>query len=950
MTQRAKTDRWILIEEIFQEAVERPESERTEYVRRACGDDAELRAEVESLVASDRGGTTIQSVISENVREQDKAEGSSEAGMQVSPYRLLRDIESGGMGAVYLGVRSDDQYFQIVAVKMIRKGLESPGLIQRFRAERQILATLQHPNIGTILDGGELPDGRPFIVMEYVEGQPITLASESLSIRQRTELFRSVCSAIQYAHQKLIIHRDIKPSNVLVTSDNVVKLIDFGISKLLAPELIHHNLPRTETIHRMMTPDYASPEQFLGREVTTVSDIYSLGVLLFELLTGSRPYNLRDLSPAAAEKVICSDEPRKPSHLSGLPSVIKRELTGDLDRIVAMAMDCEPSRRYQSAQHLEEDLVRYLEGKPIAARKATIGYRLRKFVKRHKTVMLVACVSSVLLFALFLFYSWQSRRAENQVKQVEALANSTISDITEKLQQSSASVETQAALFHSTLDYLDRLRQSSRNDPHVLLELAKAYGRVGDLEGSPFVANLGNSGIALQSYQKALRAATEAHSRMPGQESTKALIEAYQQLGMMEYSFVSLEHLREAIDHLHRCLPLARDFWQQKPSDPVRKSLLAYTYSGLGVIEEVNLEPDKALNDVRTALQILGPEVNGDDRHDMRVSTLYDIIGTQLNHLGNQAEARENLDKSVMIADAVAQRTHPPKQAVRRQYTAYAAISRWLSGDELLNVGKASEGQAYARKALRAAETMVASDNKNADARESLGRAYFEMGDVLRLTQPTAAAEWYRKSIPLAREMNPPSEAEFHVASREEALAAVLIGKGQVAERLQLLQDANARRLKLAKYAPGLPFHREYIMRSYCRLSDAELGLHDLVKAREFASLALALTDTFPLTSPDLQILRDVGLCYQNLGDVQRQIAMSRSTSPSERQTALTDARQWYAKSDEIWIEWNRRGAATPESERERTIQAAKQSVENRFSARRMVEGVLEVYRRLVSQ
>jgi serine/threonine protein kinase len=918
MTQKAKPGRWILIEEIFQNAVERPESERIEYLKSACRDDAELRAEVESLLASDREGATVQSLIAEDVRELDQAANSSEAGMQVGPYRLMREIDSGGMGAVYLGVRSDDQYFQIVAVKMIRKGLECPALIQRFRSERQILATLHHPNIGSILDGGELPDGRPYIVMEYIEGQPITLAGESLSIGQRIELFRSVCSAIHNAHQKLIIHRDIKPSNVLVTSENVVKLIDFGISKPLAPELIHQDLPRTETVQHMMTPDYASPEQFLGREVTTASDVYSLGVLLFELLTGARPYNLRELSPAAAEKVICNEEARKPSQVEGLSSKTKKELVGDLDRIVLMAMDCDPLRRYQSARHLEEDLVRYLEGKPIAARKATLSYRVKKFVQRNKTAVLMTCSLSALLCASALFHSWQSRRAEGRVKQIESLANSTISDITDKLQQSSASVETQAALFHSALQYLDKLRQSSGNDPHVLLELAKAYGKVGDLEGSPFVANLGNSGTALRSYQEALAVATEAHSRLPGEESTRTLIEACHRLALMEYSFVSLEHLREASDHLHQCLPLARDFWQQQPADPVRKSLLAYNYSGLGVIEEVNREPDRALNDVRTALQILGPEVNGDDKHDMRLSTLYNIIGTQFTHLGAHAEALENLRKSVTIAEAVAQRSPPPNQVKRRQYGAYSAMAGGLVEDEMINVGDINLGQKYARKALRVTEEMVASDNKNADARTSLGYAYFGMGSAHRLTQPEAAAEWYRKSIEYARQMNPPSEAEFHIASREEALAAVLTGKARSAERLELLQDANARRLKLATYAPDLPLHREYTMRSYCRLSDAELGANDLAKAREYADRAVPFLHTFPLTSPDLRILRDVGLCYESLGNVRRQIALSHSISASEREAALAEARQWYTKSDEVWEEWNRRGAATPESEQER--------------------------------
>src|SRR5262245_37944871 len=250
-------DRWNRIEQIFHAALERPLAERDAYIANACGDDNSLLSEIESLLANDGngGGTTLDSLVANDLKDLARTSGQSDSGLQIGPYRLVRELDSGGMGVVHLAVRSDDHYFQVVAIKTIRKGLASPGLVQRFRAERQILATLTHPNIGAILDGGETEDGRPFIAMEYVEGQPITQASESrgLSIRQRIELFRSVCSAVHHAHQKSVIHRDIKPSNVLVSPEGIVKLIDFGVSKPLAPGLIPGELPQTESGQRLMT-------------------------------------------------------------------------------------------------------------------------------------------------------------------------------------------------------------------------------------------------------------------------------------------------------------------------------------------------------------------------------------------------------------------------------------------------------------------------------------------------------------------------------------------------------------------------------------------------------------------------------------------------------------------------------------------------------------------------
>src|SRR6516164_4424650 len=915
-------DRWSRIEEIFHAALECPLPERDAYLVRACGDDRTLRSEVESLLAHDSdGGTTIDLLVGNDLKDLARASSQSDSGLQIGPYRLVRELDSGGMGVVHLAVRSDDHYFQVVAIKTIRKGLASPDLVQRFRAERQILATLTHPNIGAILDGGDTDDGLPYIVMEYVEGQPITIAAQNhaLSIKQRIELFRSVCSAVHYAHQKLVIHRDIKPSNVLVTPEGIVKLIDFGVSKPLAPELIPGRLPKTESWQRFMTPDYASPEQIQGRELTTATDVYSLGVLLFELLTNSRPYTVHDLSPAAAERLVCEQETPKPSSFKGLSDRAEKELEGDLDRIVLMAMEKDPSRRYLSASHLEEDLSRFLEAKPVLASKATILYRLRKFLQRHQTTSWMALATSVVLAGTILFYSWQSRLADRRIKETEKLTDPAISDISEKLQQSSVPVETQAALFRSALQYLDQLRKSSGNEPRLLLKLSRAYARVGDLEGSPYVANLGNSGVALTSYQEALRMALAAHSRLPGGENTQALIEAYERLGALE---LFLGKIEEAHDKYQRSLSLANDFWKDKPEDPTRKRLLAMSYARLGDLQLDDLETDTALESFRAAFRIYGTEPNGDEDHDVTLMRLHVRMGGALMEHGSQSEALVNLSASVAVAAGIAQQSPSTNESKQDLFEAYNFIIAPLAGTEMLSVGDSMQAQMYARKALAIVEEMVVRDSSNVWARDHLSYGYELMGDSMRLTRPAIAADWYRKSLAGTKEVAPRypvgSYAHDLLAVRDEELAAVLSAREHVLERLHLLEDANNVWQELVTASPGKPQYRMSLMRSYCKLSDAQLALNDLQRARKYADSSLPFFNEFKITSQSLLVLRDVGFCYESLGNVQRRIAMDRTFSKAEKLAAAGDSRQWYRKSMEVWEEWNRRGATTPESEAER--------------------------------
>jgi serine/threonine protein kinase/Tfp pilus assembly protein PilF len=388
------TDRWNLVEELFHEVADLPPGEQATFLDRVCSGDDELRQEVESLLALDRPEDEFIRGVVEQAVEQlppNQDEDSELIGQRIGRYLIIRLIGKGGMGAVYEAVREDDFHMQ-VAVKLLKRGTDTVTALSRFRSERQILAELQHPNIARLLDGGATERGLPYFVMEYVDGTPLLEYAAPLSVHHRLELFRAVCAAVHYAHQHRVVHRDIKPGNILLTRDGVPKLLDFGIAKLLDAEERSTTAPPTLAGVRLMTPDYASPEQVRGELVTAATDIYSLGAVLYELLTGQCALHLQTRSPSEIEKEICTREPKKPSALN-------KELDPDLDNIVLMAMRKDPARRYPSAEDLANDLDRFLNDLPVKARKDSVLYRTRKFLKRKRQVIAAATLPGILVLA-----------------------------------------------------------------------------------------------------------------------------------------------------------------------------------------------------------------------------------------------------------------------------------------------------------------------------------------------------------------------------------------------------------------------------------------------------------------------------------------------------------------------------------------------------------------------
>jgi serine/threonine-protein kinase len=425
-----KPGRWQTIQALFEQALGLPASERGAFLEGECAGDAALLAEVRSLLdahaQAERQGTAATP--GAWLSAAAPLVGDDEAGPErIGAWRIVRVIGSGGMGRVYLGERddADDPGFrQRVAIKLSRAELATPGLEERFLRERRVLANLEHPNIARLLDGGTTADGRPYFVMEYVDGRPIDswCDAEHAGVERRLDLFADVCAAVHHAHQHLVVHRDLKASNIFVTAEGQVKLLDFGIAKILEPETAVLS-GRTETGTYWMTPDYASPEQVRGGAVTTATDVYTLGVLLYRLLTGRAPYQLAGRSPADVERTICDTEPTRPSEAVTAEAAALRgataerlgaRLDGDLDTIVLKAMHKEPARRYESALALADDLRRHRRGLPVHARPDTAAYRMRKFVARNRVPVGAAAFAVLALVAGVIGTVWQARSAEHE--------------------------------------------------------------------------------------------------------------------------------------------------------------------------------------------------------------------------------------------------------------------------------------------------------------------------------------------------------------------------------------------------------------------------------------------------------------------------------------------------------------------------------------------------------
>jgi serine/threonine protein kinase/tetratricopeptide (TPR) repeat protein len=522
---------WSQIETLFLEAIDLPVEQRSEFLNQACAGDRELRAEIDSLLAKDVGSDDpIAQALAQEAALLLKP--PILAGERLGAYRILREIGRGGMGAVYLAERDDDQYRQQVAIKLVKRGMDTAEVLRRFRHERQILAGLEHPYIARLLDGGSTQDGRPFLVMELVEGKPIDSYCKeyALSIEDRCRLFLKVSEAVAYAHRKLIVHRDLKPRNILVagpesSNPGCPKLLDFGLAKLLASNG-ERGVTATALRGRPLTPDYASPEQIRGAALNTAADIYSLGVILYELLVGARPHDLQSLAPREWERTVCECEVARPSSLA--PSHrLRRKLQGDLDNILMKALRKDADRRYRSVDEFASDIRAYLECRPVLARPDSLWYRTAKFTRRRRLPLLAGAAALAGLVAGTVIAIVQAhdaqvarrvaetrqqeaqrarrvaeaehssaererdsaiteqRRAEDRLAQMLSLSERSLSDVYTLMERLPGAGPARREMIFTTLGFLEKLSKDAGSNARLRVALAKAYLRLGDLQVDP---------------------------------------------------------------------------------------------------------------------------------------------------------------------------------------------------------------------------------------------------------------------------------------------------------------------------------------------------------------------------------------------------------------------------------------------------------------------------------
>lgn len=757
---------WLKIKEIFYQTLDLPAKERDRFL---AEQEEHVRAEVAELIASHE---KAENFINEPAPVELGFDNRSMVDKEIGGYKIVEQLGAGGMGTVFLAEKEGLE--KRVALKVIKRGMDTDAVLRRFVLERKILSRLEHPFIARLLDGGTTDDGLPFFVMEYVEGTPVTRFCDEhrFDIKERLELFRQICAAVAYSHQNLIVHRDLKPSNILITKDGTPKLLDFGIAKLLDTEGFENTA--TATQGRIFTPEYASPEQLSGAPITTASDVYSLGVVLYELLTGTRPFQTKNRNYQEIANAVLTEEPAKPSAISNLEFQIlnpKNEtgqnierptakektnskfkiqnskfLKGDLDNIILKALRKEAERRYVSVQEFSEDIRRYLTGLPVSATADSRVYRFSKFVKRNKIVTMIA----VVILLLSGVAVWQAvvatrerTRADARFRQVRKLANSLLFEYHDGIERLPGSTAVREKMVKDALEYLDNLSAESDDDASLQDELAVAFQKVGDIQGNPYFSNLGDTNGALASYEKALSIRQKLIAAKPQESKTRhKLANVYGSIGDILWS---KGENSDALENYRKALAIDEELLNENSSDLSNLDSVAFRRYKVGQSLRQMRDWNGALNNFASSLEIrqklfAANAQNTDNIYNL--ATSYLKLGDVFNDTANYSEALKNHQKALEILEPL---KNDGNDSLTQRVFALLHYRIALDKKEL---GGSDDALADIFKALALQKRLVEVDPKNEQFTSDLSESYLAAGNLfLKAEKYAEAAEYLQKSI-----------------------------------------------------------------------------------------------------------------------------------------------------------------------------------------------------------
>lgn len=678
-------ERWRRIDDVFQQAADMPTVERAVFLDRESADDPELRKTVEAMLSGLTENLIAPAIKSAILEFNSPAVlPDSFGGKRVGAYELFECIGKGGMGTVYRAARAEAGFEQQVAVKILHPGIAGGRLANRFYTERRILSTLEHPHIARLIDGGE-HEGLPYLVMEFADGVPVHhyCRDRKLDTRQKLELFRKICQAVQHAHQRLIVHSDLKPSNILVLEDGTPKLLDFGIAKLLDPAAADDG-PLTDTGWRPMTPEFASPEQIRGESITVASDVYSLGAILFLLLTGDRPYQLKNHSAAELEQIVGTTPVPVPSTMVKEDTRLKKLLQGDLDNILLMALRKEPERRYQSVEQFSEDIRRHLAGQTVIARPDTVTYRVQKFVRRNRIAVALAAALLLTAGVGTFFTVAEGRRAANRFRQVRALAMQVLTEFDVEARKLAGSEILRQKMVDESLRYLDSLAGEAAGDAALQQELALAYHRIADIQGYSRIPNLGKRDLAVRYHLRGLEIEEELRRKnRDNPELLQSMAVGYARLSDI---YARAGKQKEAGEMLGKAVKLA------KPSDPATFVPTRIQMARLQAMAGEHAEALRYLDEAE------GP---ADGMEDVAYRIVVRVErSSALRLMGRVQESLAVAKEGLAIVDKYRAKGAGDVMFVRRESYLYSHVGGALASAALPSFGKWCEGVPYLEKAL----------------------------------------------------------------------------------------------------------------------------------------------------------------------------------------------------------------------------------------------------------